>query len=278
VGLGFVALGMFQAAVAAADLATSFTAPANGIGWTVFVVGWATNLVAVTFALLVLSSRTRAPPEDGRVVNFVLVVLAVAAATGILAGLWNPGLVGNLTTFRLLNGLWRLALPVFVTYALVKLQLFELQSRMRLTVKASTVGAVFVAVFFVVAQLTEGLLQKNGNLFLGAAATGLLLFAISPIQRIAERVAVAAVPSSTAGPGGPPVSRKADVYRAALRMALANRVVSRDEERSLADLAAELGIDASSAFRLREDVERELGVEPAGAEARKKRKAAARRG
>jgi uncharacterized membrane protein YebE (DUF533 family) len=85
----------------------------------------------------------------------------------------------------------------------------------------------------------------------------MLVFALAPLQRVADRVATAAVPLAAAA--AVPVAASdvahARAYRAAVRAALADGDVTRDEEAHLADVAQELGIGAADALRLRREVE-----------------------
>jgi hypothetical protein len=83
-----------------------------------------------------------------------------------------------------------------------------------------------------------------------------MLFAITPLQRAAERFADVAMP----GVGGrrDPTSREL-AYTHALRFALSEGGVTREEELQLALLADELGLSTQAATRLRHEVEAERG-------------------
>jgi hypothetical protein len=117
---------------------------------------------------------------------------------------------------------------------------------------------VFLAVFFVVSQLIQNYTSSTLGVAGGAVAAGLMLFALTPIQKMAERLANAAMPGVSDTPAYRE-ERKKDVYKSALRLALVDRTVTRREEKTLAELAEELGIGAGLALSLREDIEREIG-------------------
>ncbi|MGQ0536137.1 MAG: hypothetical protein ACT4PT_08700, partial [Methanobacteriota archaeon] len=98
------------------------------------------------------------------------------------------------------------------------------------------------------------------NPWIGVVAAGLLVFALAPLQKVADRIANAAVPQPgsgmrEAGSGGR--ASKLDVYRATARRLLADGRFSREDERTLARLAQELGIGAADALDVREALERE---------------------
>lgn len=91
-------------------------------------------------------------------------------------------------------------------------------------------------------------------------AAGLLLFAIAPLQRVADKVANVALPNvaEPTAVAARPAAERADAYRGAVRMALADGVVTKAEERALAQLAQALQLGPREAFDLREGVEGEI--------------------
>lgn len=82
----------------------------------------------------------------------------------------------------------------FLVYGILKTQLFDIDVKLRWTVHKGTIAAIFGAVFFVVMQLAENALNQRFGWIWGGIGAGLLLFALAPIMRIAERVSKAAVP------------------------------------------------------------------------------------
>lgn len=147
-------------------------------------------------------------------------------------------------------GIWRLALPLLVTYAMVRHQLFGIDVKIRWTIKQSTVAAAFIAVFFIVSGVAQTFLQSTGlGPYLGIAAAGLLVFGLAPLQHFAERVANAAMPGVR--PLGEMSSdERANVYRATARSAWADGSLSRDERRLLDGLRERLGLSRDQAFHL----------------------------
>lgn len=146
-----------------------------------------------------------------------------------------------------------------LVYGVLRVQLFDADLRVKVTLSRGTIAAVFVGVFLVISQLAQGFLSEQYGWALGGLAAALLLLALHPLQRVAERVADTAMPSVRDTPEWRD-ERKGEVYRTAVRLALSDGVVTRDEEIHLADLATQLGLDARRALDLRHAVERESGI------------------
>ncbi len=109
----------------------------------------------------------------------------------------------------------------------------------------NVVGSL-VAVFFVVSEGAQTLFgAETGNEYYGIAAAGLLVLGIAPLQRFADRVAEKAVPRNL--PGDTAEAQ----YRMALRIALANGSLNREEERLLAELADRVGLSVSQVMDMR---------------------------
>ena len=63
--------------------------------------------------------------------------------------------------------------------------LFDIDVKLKLTVKRSTVAAVFVTAYFLVSEIAAQLFEDfSGSAYLGIAAAGLLLLIINHIERI----------------------------------------------------------------------------------------------
>lgn len=173
----------------------------------------------------------------------LLALYAITIASGFVTAL---GLIERSISFPLTV----LALPILVAYGILRHDLFGLDMKVRFAVRQSTVAAVFIAVFFVVSETAQQFFAGvAGSQYLGIIAAGGLLFVLAPLQRAAGHLADRAVPfANSPSPGD-------DLYRAMVRRFLASGRLTRDQERALADLATELGIDASRAFRLREEAD-----------------------
>lgn len=140
-----------------------------------------------------------------------------------------------------------------IAYVLLRYHLFDVELRIKAGLRRSTVAAVFVASFFVVAAIAEQWLQQRGGILLGGIAVGLLVFALRPIERAAERLANTAMPAVQATPEYL-AFRKLDVYRAAVESAHETGGITDKERLSLDGLRGKLGIAPGDAAA----VEREI--------------------
>jgi hypothetical protein len=146
-----------------------------------------------------------------------------------------------------------LAVPL-IAYGILKSQLFDIDLKIQWTIKQSTVAAVFVAVFYLVTEGADRLLEAEFGSWIGLLASALLLFLISPLQRFAERVAGAVMPNTSDTPEYA-AYRKMQVYEAALADALPGGIS--DKERALLNhLRDSLAISAADANALERDMSR----------------------
>ena len=146
-----------------------------------------------------------------------------------------------------------------LVYGILRVQLFDVDLRLKATIGRGTLVAFFVGALIVVAQLAQNFLSDAYGWAAGGLAAGLLLVALHPLQRAAERVADAAMPSVRDTTEWRD-ERKVALYRTAVRLALSDRSISRDKEMHLADLATQLGLDPRSALELRHGVESEISA------------------
>lgn len=120
---------------------------------------------------------------------------------------------------------------------------------------AAPLGAL--AAFFIVAQVAQNFLSAQYGLLMGGIVAGAFAFAAQPLQRLMEPASLA---PSRAAPSARASGEHDEAYRAAVRVALRDRRLTRDEEVALADVAERLGIGARRAAEIRHDVEREKGL------------------
>lgn len=140
-----------------------------------------------------------------------------------------------------------------VAYGIARSQLFDIDLRLKWTLKQSTIAGSFVAVFFVVSESAQAFFQSSWGPFLGIAATGVLLFALHPLQRIADRVADTAMPKVKASPEYV-AYKKFEVYRAAVEGVIEDGAITERERAVLDKLSARLGLAAEDARQLEADV------------------------
>lgn len=168
------------------------------------------------------------------------------------ADLFRSGAIG-------IDGLARLATVVVLAVAILRFQALGIHTQLRFGISKSTLAGVFIATFFVASEVAAVFFSQFAQSeVVGILAAGLLVFAIAPLQRFADRLADRAVPVEESGrtAGG-----AEDSYRSALRWALRDGALDRSEEERLLALAEDLGIPLRRAFALRSDVEAELRLE-----------------
>lgn len=207
---------------------------------------------SLLLAVLWLGAALRAPAHAATARNVALVTLGALLAGAVAARFAAAN--GDHWGF----GATRTAGVVILAYAIVRHQLLGIDVKLRWTISRGTIGASFVAVFFVVSEGAQALLGASQGPVVGVLAAGALVFALAPLQRVAERIAHAAVPVA----GGAP-SDAESAYRAAVRIALRDGVLTQEEERALLRLAEHAGISATRALAIHEEMERAGPAPPA---------------
>jgi hypothetical protein len=151
--------------------------------------------------------------------------------------------------------LYELAVILYVplvAYGVLRVQLFDVDLRIKRTLQRGTVAAAFVATFFVISELASNYLSSQFGSFLGVLGTGALIFFLDPIQRAAERLSDAAMPNTQPTPEYESF-RKLQVYDSALRAALEDGQISDRQRRVLDSMIDSLGIDRAVAIRMEQD-------------------------
>lgn len=139
-----------------------------------------------------------------------------------------------------------------LTYAVLRVQLFDLDLKLKFVIRQGTVGAVIAAGFFVGSELLESIVPVQGNL-LGLMVAGVILLLMRPLQSLAEAFAnrimstVHDTPNYRAG-------RKHEVYRATFESATVDGVLTEREREILAHVQGKLGIAPEKAQQLEREV------------------------
>jgi hypothetical protein len=206
------------------------------------------------FAGVVLAfARAKSNPQARSRSEFLAFVAVLAAVSGFFIGRQNASGDGWLPAVFLL-GLWRILLPALVAYALVRHRLFDVDVQVRFAIRGSTLAGIFLAAFFVVNKVTENLVASRFEndqvgIYAGGVVAGLLLFAISPLQKVADRLSRAVVPS--AGPvSGMAHSERIDLYRQQAALVWSDGTMGPKERTLLDALRTRLAIPLEDATRL----------------------------
>ncbi len=147
------------------------------------------------------------------------------------------------------------AVPL-IAYGILRTQLFDIDLRIRWTIKQSTLAATIVAVIFVLTEGADRLLSAELGNWAGLLAAAIIVFFLVPLQRFAERVASVAMPNAQNTPEYV-AFRKMQVYEAAVVEALQEAGISHKERALLERLRESLGISEADAMA----IEKELGGE-----------------
>lgn len=207
--------------------------PTNALTWTVRL--FILLVLALTVALWLRAL------EHGAGRGALLPAFAIPAAA--LGGMLDTALQDDPNT-RFGLGIARSVALLLVALAIFRHDLLGAGLRTRTAHRASG-AAVGLALTIIVAQVAQNYVQAEYGLLLGGVIAGALLLLAAPVERaLGSRV-----------DGG-----KEDSFRAAVRMALKDGHVTREEDRDLVVLADHLGIRPARAYELRDEEERARGA------------------
>ena len=145
-----------------------------------------------------------------------------------------------------------LAVPL-IAYGILRAKLFDIDLRIRWTIKQSTVAGLALAFIFLVSEGVAEVLSDEIGTVAGLLAAATIIFFLAPLQRFAERVANSAMPNTKPTPEYI-AHRKMQVYEAALSEALEDGDISAKERTLLRHLAASLDISDADAKAIENDL------------------------
>ena len=145
-----------------------------------------------------------------------------------------------------------IAVPL-IAYGILRAHLFDIDLRIRWTIKQSTLAGLVVAIIFLISEgASEFISAELGNVA-GLLAAAVVIFFLTPLQRFAERVAATAMPNTQNTPEYT-TFRKMQVYEEAVSEAQYEGGISQKERALLVRLRDSLGISEADA----EAIESEL--------------------
>ena len=145
------------------------------------------------------------------------------------------------------------AVPL-IAYGILRTQLFDIDLRIRWTIKQSTLAAAVVALIFVISEGATQFLSAELGSVAGLLAAGVVIFFLAPLQRFADRVASFAMPNTENTPEYR-AFRKLLVYRETFAEALQSGGVTNKERALLDRLRESLGIGAADALAIERDLQ-----------------------
>lgn len=141
-----------------------------------------------------------------------------------------------------------------ILYAVARFNMVDLDLKLKWTMNRGTVAAAFIAVFFVVSELSklfiEGLV---GNAIIGVLGASTLVFAIAPLQSVAQRLSDRAMPHVQDSPGYRD-QRSATIYQAQVESLASDGHISIKERSALLRLQKDLGLEPGHANQIEAQV------------------------
>ena len=234
------------------------------------------GLVGIVSLAASLSSWARSPRDSAArrqarafAIAFGVHDVGMFIALVLPGHLLAPPPSGNLSDIFIILGCTctSVAFVLLLSYGILKVQLFDIDLRIKRGIRRSTVAAVFVVVFLIVEQFVQNYFTGQFGLLLGAVAAGLMLFGIGHIRHFAEALANGAMPEVSATPEYV-AYRKLEVYRAAFEGLYSDAILSDKERATLDRLRIKLGIQPGDALAIEQEVRRETAAGKALALAR----------
>jgi hypothetical protein len=190
--------------------------------------------------------------EEGLLVGWVagaLVLSLVQFFDGTLgkSALFLHFLVDGVATFALFWGVARH-------------HILDIDLKVRFGIKNGVIGAVGVAILFIVQQTAEQFIGQEFGILLGAILAGAGVLLIKPLHRLAERVSDRAVPSVAAAGGADAYLsyRRLAIYRSAMEGLLRDGVKDLDRAHSLKALRKQLAITPAEHSMIEAEVRDEI--------------------
>lgn len=146
-----------------------------------------------------------------------------------------------------------LAVPL-IAYGILRAHLFDIDLRIRWTIKQSTLATVVVTLVFLLSEGADHYLSAELGNFAGLIAAGVVVFFLAPLQRFAEGVAKVAMPNTKNTPEYA-AHRKMQVYEAAVAEALPDGNISDRERALLNSLRDSLGISTTDAEAMEHELQ-----------------------
>jgi hypothetical protein len=216
---------------------------------------WSAVAAAFTYGLVTALHawiRARGTPQRRRLGAYLLAFGTRDAGWAIIFGTlvyWGLGGAFAFPAAAFLAILYAAVLALYVlflAYAILYVHVFDIDLKLKWTLSRGTVATVFLAAFLVASQLVQNVTNAALGLVGGAVAAGMLLLALTPLQRMAERLADAAMPR-VRDTREYRLVRKREVYEAAVQSVYQDGDVTERERDTLALLAEKLGLGPAEA-------------------------------
>lgn len=248
---GFALNSLLDGTVRLAQLARSLyvgeTFPWDRGGW-LFAIPPALTLVPVVASLFVLarySLRTTDDTELRHLRTFAFVApFPVASGLFLTLGGAATAYLATSSAYLALN-IWRFALPLLVSYALLRYNLFDLDMRVKWTIKHGTLVGIPISVFFVVSEAAEAFVESQAGPIYGLAAAGTLALVFKRLETLSAQVASRLMPTTKPVMAMTALERM-DLFQEQLDLARHDGEMSARERLRLDRLRERLGLGVES--------------------------------
>jgi len=133
-----------------------------------------------------------------------------------------------------------------IAYAILSTRLFDIDLRIKWTVRQSTLAAIVIAIVYFTTEAADRLLSQELGPWPGLAAAAVIVYLLAPLQRLSERVANHVMPKTVSTPEYL-AYRKMQIYEAALTEALGGDGISAKERAILTRLLESLEVSPDDA-------------------------------
>ncbi len=136
-----------------------------------------------------------------------------------------------------------------MTYGILKLQMLDIEIRLKSTIKNSVLAGMFVVLFYLISEGVNTLLSDQLGGLIGFAASALLTLFLTPLHRWADRFSSKLV-SADIDNADYPASRSLQMYSAAVEETMAYGEITRGHISLLDRLKESLKVSQEDATRL----------------------------
>jgi len=215
-------------------------------------------LAVSVHALRVAATETQRRRARSFVIGFGIRDVIWGGFYGTLSYLYltNPAALGNTTAN------WVLVYPIgtlvevpLIAYGILSTQLFDIDLRLKWTIRQSTLAAIVIAIVYFATEAANRLFSNELGPWPGLVAAALIVFLLAPLQRVSERFANRLMPGTAATPEYL-AHRKLQVYEAALTEALGGMGISDKERAILKRLRETLEVSPEDAHAMEDDLRR----------------------
>jgi len=206
-------------------------------------------LVAVALAGLVAYRAARRAGETGADDRLLVLIVGLGTIPTALQFLGST-----------IHFLWDGLITVILFYGVAKYRILDLDLKVKITIRRGALGGAAGAIMLIVQQAVEqyaGSEFGESGILVGAAVAGIALFALTPLQRFAEKLGDKAMPQ-VENTDAYFTYRRVELYRVALEGMMRDGHLDLKETRALVALREELRITAADHDRLEEELRSKL--------------------